>query len=296
MIGRWKKKLEWYLSECADSRAIKACPAIYVLEFKGIIKVSRRCWAAHTVPAQRLDAAAALERFCMDRPSLRGQLLPRAGVTWTLAQCKSRFIYLFISGSSLQNRTSQDRFAKYEWNISRIHVSLLLLNQTCMLTLCTVKALWRLDNIHLPEMYSILPSVQQKGSQQIVCCFHTDSPSCVFWSVLSFMATTVAWFASHLRNDCVSSEWCYVTKKHVFSFCVKSVQEARVHHVTCKCKKIKIAVLRNMLFSNTTLSECVGAFLKSLPLGIFSILYISILNLRTFKVNGNTPSDRQLSN
>lgn len=45
-----------------------------------------------------------------------------------------------------------------------------------------------------------------------------------------------------------------------------------------------------------TFLRYVGVFSKFFPLGIFSILYISILNLRTFKVNGNTPSDRQLSN
>lgn len=27
------KKIEWYLRECADSQAIKTCPAIYVLKF-----------------------------------------------------------------------------------------------------------------------------------------------------------------------------------------------------------------------------------------------------------------------
>lgn len=227
-----EKKLEWYLSKCADSWAIKACPAIYALKFKVIIKVSRRCWAAHTVPAHRLEAAAALERLCMDRPSLRGQpllLLPktRAGVTWTLAQRKSLFIYLFQI-AACRTGQAKDRFPEYEWNISRIHVSLLSLNLTGMLILRTVKALWCLDNTHLPEMCSILHSVQQEGSQHILCCFHTDLPSCVFWSILLFMAITVAGFASHLRNDCVSTEWYYVTK-NMFSPFVLSQYKKHVY-------------------------------------------------------------------
>lgn len=213
-----------------------------------------------------------LRRSASAWPFLRAEpllllLKTRAGVTWTLTQCKSHlFIYLFQI-AAWRTGQAKDRFAEYEWNISRIHVSVLLLNLTCMLTLCTV--VFRQHTLAWNVLrFSFCPT--GRFTTHSLLLSHRLAILCLL--IYSFVYGQVCITSA----EWLSFLWVILHDiKHVFS-CIKSIQEACVRHG----RKKMLRVLQNMLFSNTTSCACknffaiCGSFFKIFPTGnIFYFIY-----------------------